>query len=32
VSDDELKKLSSLLTLQGGRVVHAAGRFAGLAG
>ena len=32
VSDAKLRKLSSLLTLQGGRVVHAAGRYAGLAG
>ena len=32
VPDDRLRKMTSLLTLQGGRVVHAAGDFAGLAG
>lgn len=32
VPDDKLKKLSSNLTILGGNVVHAAGRFAALAG
>jgi len=32
VSDDKLRKLSSQLTLQGGRVVHATGPFSDLAG
>lgn len=31
VSDEKLRKMTSLLTLQGGRVVHAAGPFADLA-
>jgi predicted amidohydrolase YtcJ len=32
VSDDRILKIKSVLTLQGGRVVHASGEFAGLAG
>ena len=31
VSDEKLRKMTSLLTLQGGRVVHATGPFADLA-
>lgn len=31
VSDEKLRKVTSLLTLQGGRVVHATGPFADLA-
>ena len=29
-SEEQIKKITSHLTLQGGRIVHAAGRFAGL--
>jgi hypothetical protein len=32
VSDDRILKIKSVFTLQGGRIVHASGEFAGLAG